>query len=142
MPTPLESSIDQAPYVNVTKEGMVTAIGNKLINMEEEEGLCHDHMLDTKKDVDKVSVAESSCNNSEERTLLKTELSQPSKEDINGAAAPIRRRMDQLSRYTRKSIWLLVYIAIVTTWPLVGSALLVTLKRKFRNALPAVLLSR
>ena len=125
----------------------MTAIVNKKTDMEEEEGLYHDHKLHTKKDDDKVSVAESSSNkDEEERTYPKTELSQPSEEDVNGATAPApapaRRRMDQLSPYGGKSIWLLVYIAIVTTWPLVGSALLVFLKRKFKNALPAALLSR
>ncbi|RVW70941.1 hypothetical protein CK203_050550 [Vitis vinifera] len=129
LPVPLESSIDQGPYVNVTKDGMVTAIGNKQTNMEEEEELCHEHALHTEKDEDKVSVAETSGNKSKERTHSKTELSQPSEHDRSRVTAPIKRRMDQLSRYSRKSIWLLVYIAIVTTWPLVGSALLLTLKR-------------
>lgn len=142
LPVPLESSIDQGPYVNVTKDGMVTAIGNKQTNMEEEEELCHEHTLHTEKDEDKVSVAEASGNKSKERTHSKTELSQPSEHDRSRVTAPVKRRMDQLSRYSRKSIWLLVYIAIVTTWPLVGSALLLTLKRKFKNVLPAALLGR
>ncbi|KAJ9687575.1 hypothetical protein PVL29_016170 [Vitis rotundifolia] len=130
LPIPLESSIDQGPYVNVTKDGMVTAIGNKQTNMEEEEELCHEHTLHAEKDEDKVQLQKP------------TELSQPSEHDRSRVTAPVKRRMDQLSRYSRKSIWLLVYIAIVTTWPLVGSALLLTLKRKFKNVLPAALLGR
>jgi hypothetical protein len=38
------------------------------------------------------------------------------------------------------SMWLLAYIAIMTSWPLVGSALQIFFRKKLRNVLPAAFL--
>lgn len=51
----------------------------------------------------------------------------------NSLLGPLKKRVDQLSKYSRKSIWLLAYIAIVTTWPLLGPALLLSIKKRFRR---------
>lgn len=51
----------------------------------------------------------------------------------NSLLGPLKKRVDQLSRYSQKSIWLLAYIAIVTTWPLLGPALLLSIKKRFRS---------
>eukprot|EP01018_Ginkgo_biloba_P019986 Gb_16502 [translate_table: standard] len=46
---------------------------------------------------------------------------------------PITKSMMRISRQQRRSMWILAYIAIITTWPLVGSALMINAKRKFTS---------
>ncbi|KAL1533760.1 phospholipase ABHD3-like isoform X2 [Salvia divinorum] len=48
----------------------------------------------------------------------------------------VRRCLHQLSRQTNKSIWLLAYIAIMSSWPLVGAALRYLRRRKLVKGLP------
>jgi abhydrolase domain-containing protein 1/3 len=55
---------------------------------------------------------------------------------------PIKRYVGQLSRQNRWSIWLLVYIAITTSWPLVGSALYLVFGKRLRDFLPGGLVRR
>uniref|UniRef100_A0A803Q3Q4 Uncharacterized protein n=1 Tax=Cannabis sativa TaxID=3483 RepID=A0A803Q3Q4_CANSA len=43
---------------------------------------------------------------------------------------PIKRCLDLLRRQNRFSIWLLAYIAIVTSWPLLGSARISTVQEE------------
>lgn len=131
---PLESSIDQGPYVNVTEDGMVTAVGNS-----QQDNVATDiNNKDTdhiKKNDDAISYEERS-DLTTEGTHSKIDLKQPSDHNVNDLVFPVRRQIDQLSRHGRNSIWLLAYIGVITTWPYVGSAL-VFLKKKFQNmALP------
>lgn len=123
----LESSIDHGPYVNVMEDGMVTAIGNNQDNVaadtHSEDG---DHV---KRDEEIISERERIDN----VTQTKLDMKQSADQNLNDLIVPLRRHMNQLSRGSRISIWLLAYIAIVTTWPLVGSALLLFVKRKFKN---------
>ncbi|THG00930.1 hypothetical protein TEA_001333 [Camellia sinensis var. sinensis] len=126
---PQESSIDQGPYVNITEDGMVTALGNEQTSVED----VHDEPTIQSEKVKDATP---------KRTCLADAPPQPPGQDINDVVIPVRRYMDQLSRHSRKSIWLLAYIAIITTWPLVGSALTLFLRKKFANLLPAVLRRR
>jgi len=57
---------------------------------------------------------------------------QKARDDISNTLVPIKTMM-QLSRQQKRSMWILAYIAIVTTWPLVGSVLMFTFKRKVKN---------
>ncbi|GFY85516.1 hypothetical protein Acr_04g0002540 [Actinidia rufa] len=50
---------------------------------------------------------------------------------------PIRRCLNQLSRQNKTSMWLLGYIAIISTWPLVGAALHFVFKKKLKSIFPA-----
>ncbi|XP_021692168.2 embryogenesis-associated protein EMB8 isoform X2 [Hevea brasiliensis] len=139
MTSVLESSIDQGPYVNVREDGMVTAIGNTKDNVAEDTPNEHgDHV---KRDEENISERERRDNMTEE-THSKTDLKQRLDQNLNDLIVPIRRHMGQLSRRSRISIWLLAYIAVVTTWPLVGSALLLFINRKFKNIIPGSLLRR
>lgn len=126
---PQESSIDQGPYVNITEDGMVTALGNEQTSVED----VHDEPTIQSEKVKDATP---------KRTRLADAPPQPPGQDINDVVIPVRRYMDQLSRHSRKSIWLLAYIAIITTWPLVGSVLTLFLKKKFATLLPAVLRRR
>ncbi|OAY39755.1 phospholipase ABHD3 isoform X2 [Manihot esculenta] len=123
----LESSIEHGPYVNVMEDGMVTAIGNNQDNVaadtHSEDG---DHV---KRDEEIISERERIDN----VTQTKLDMKQSADQNLNDLIVPLRRHINQLSRGSRISIWLLAYIAIVTTWPLVGSALLLFVKRKFKN---------
>ncbi|KAJ6711297.1 ALPHA/BETA-HYDROLASES SUPERFAMILY PROTEIN [Salix purpurea] len=134
---PLDSSIDQGPYVNVSEDGMVTAVGN----IQEDfiaEGECNEDVDHIKKDEDAI-LHEERSDLLTEKTQSKGDLNQPLDQNLNDLAAPVRRQMNQLLRLSRNSIWLLAYIAIVTTWPLVGPALLPFLKRKFKSFIPSAL---
>lgn len=51
--------------------------------------------------------------------------------------APVKRSINQLTRYQGRSVWLLGYIAFVTSWPLLGSLAFITFRKKFRNPLRA-----
>ncbi|KAF9690292.1 hypothetical protein SADUNF_Sadunf01G0180300 [Salix dunnii] len=134
---PLESSIDQGPYVNVSEDGMVTAVGNSQEDFIAEDE-CNEDADHIEKDEDAI-LHEERSDLLTEKTQSKVDLNQPLDQNVNDLAVPFRRRMDQLLRLSRISIWLLAYIAIVTTWPLVGSALLPFLKRKFKSVIPSAL---
>lgn len=56
---------------------------------------------------------------------------------VSDALMPIKRCMNQLARNSRRSLWLIAYIAIITTWPLVGSAMVLALKKKIRKIAPS-----
>ncbi|GFY88558.1 alpha/beta-Hydrolases superfamily protein [Actinidia rufa] len=134
--SPQESSIDQAPHVNITEDGMVTAMGNEQTNVED----AHDEPINQNEvGVDKISETHRGDQVTGERTHLTDDPPQPQGRDANDINIPVRTYMDRLSRHSRKSIWLLAYIAIITTWPLVGPALSLLFKKRIRNALPAVL---
>ncbi|EEF28499.1 embryogenesis-associated protein EMB8 [Ricinus communis] len=135
-----ESSVDQGPYVNVMEDGLVTTIGNTLDNEAEETS--HENEDDVKKGEEHIPETEKSDHKTV-KTHSSIDLKQPSDQNQNDLITPVKRYTSQLARHSRISVWLLAYIAIATTWPLVGSALLLFIKRKFRNInFPAALLRR
>lgn len=166
--SPEESAIDQAPYVNVVEDGMVTAIGNGHIT--DMGHLKNENLAQPDKAEDVVSVVSEIGNgpttharslkndNYAEHDKAEDKISDTGKSgeipnaaadsalspgrDANNINVPIRRCVDQLSRYSRKSMWLLAYIAIITTWPVAGSALLLFFKKKFRNVFSGTSLRR
>lgn len=131
----LDSSIDQGPYVNVA-DGMVAAAGNEHTRdiIEEDEDSKHPkdlHMdptetvLDSGKNGPRTPETESnvSCENAVQEVEAKSSAT---------------RYLLQISGRTRISIWLLAYIAVITSWPLVGSAIGIFFKRKkIRRVSPA-----
>ncbi|KAG5525812.1 hypothetical protein RHGRI_032184 [Rhododendron griersonianum] len=133
--SPPESSIDQGPYLNITEDGMVAAVADEQTNIEEENT---EPMIQSDKNKDVISETQGSDRMMGERTHLTDESPQHPVQDVNDIILPKRRYMDQLSRQSRKSIWLLAYIAIVTTWPLVGPALTLFFKKRFRNVLAGI----
>ncbi|XP_020871824.1 phospholipase ABHD3 isoform X1 [Arabidopsis lyrata subsp. lyrata] len=112
IPEPLGSSIDQGPFADAGEDGMVAAASEV--------------------DTTRADVEPEDSDQIDEKTS-----NYPHKDNTpqvyNSLLGPLKKRVDQLSRYSRKSIWLLAYIAIVTTWPLVGPALLFSIKRRFRK---------
>ncbi|KAI8550822.1 hypothetical protein RHMOL_Rhmol06G0137300 [Rhododendron molle] len=141
----LESSIDQGPYINLTG-GMVAAMGNELVTNDVVE---IEHLPKVQKSHD--IVPEEIILDSKEgevpiranpnfRNTVPRSSKQP--EGAKGrnsveSTNPIRRCWNQLFQQNRISMWLLGYIAIVSTWPLVGAALHFVFKKKLRSVLPA-----
>ncbi|KAL8540732.1 hypothetical protein ACS0TY_002094 [Phlomoides rotata] len=101
---PLESSIDQAPYVHVLEDGMVSAVNDEVVETgrDHAEECVNKHDLQTS---DFVAPAEK-------------------KKCLNQL---------QLSSQNKKTLYLLAYIAIITTWPLVGPALSLFLRKRFQR---------
>ncbi|XP_061346307.1 embryogenesis-associated protein EMB8 [Gastrolobium bilobum] len=145
--TPLNSSIDQGPYVNVTEDGMVAALNNEPTtdNVEEIKVIqdthhdSHDRIPEEKakkQDEELVTNAKSGDSSGIAQT---TSADDAVRLDV---LTSFKRYVGQLSRQNRWSIWLLVYIAITTSWPLVGSALYIVFGKKLRDILPGGLVRR
>ncbi|KAL0412758.1 UNVERIFIED_CONTAM: hypothetical protein Sradi_1477500 [Sesamum radiatum] len=131
-----DPSINRAPYVHVKEDGMVSAANNQVAEIE----VRHQENMDENKSEDTVPAEP----NIQEKQNTKVELTQPPdvarspERDITDIVAPVKRCLNQLSRQNRKSLWLLAYIAILTTWPVVGSALSVFLRKRFQDLLSRV----
>ncbi|XP_062227249.1 embryogenesis-associated protein EMB8-like [Phragmites australis] len=143
----LESSIDKSPYVNIMEDGMVAPVTN--------DGPCNDgshsnHTVDEVEFRDVVSVNQQNEVHTEKHNehTSGVESKGPAGsanqqgEDLYGnklheIIAPVKRSINQLTRYQGRSVWLLAYIAFVTSWPLLGSLAFITFRKKFRNPLRA-----
>ncbi|KAK4601519.1 hypothetical protein RGQ29_010897 [Quercus rubra] len=140
----LDSTIDQGPYVNITEDGMVAAMcneQNKDDSIEEISELQNMHyekdnkmVSDAKQDEHSTKAKDDSFPVIADTTKHATSVQDAKPLDV---ISPIRRCLDLLSRQNRCSIWLLAYIAIITSWPLVGSAVSIVFKKKLRYVLPA-----
>ncbi|RRT50656.1 hypothetical protein B296_00051592 [Ensete ventricosum] len=120
----LESAIDKGPYVNIMEDGMVAAMTSEGPDHRTKEELHDDVLCHVDEPEDETIEAES---------ITKT---------IHDVTAPVKRSINQLLQHYDISMWLLAYIAIITTWPLLGSALSIVFKRKLRGVLPASWLRR
>ncbi|XP_027364071.1 embryogenesis-associated protein EMB8 [Abrus precatorius] len=140
--TPLDSSIDQGPYVNVTEDGMVAALNSEpTANYVEEIQAIQDthHGSIPEEKVDKQDELETNAKSDDSSGIAETASAHDAAVHV---IRPFNKYLRQLSRQNRWSIWLLVYIAITTSWPLVGSALYVVFGKKLRNILPGGLVRR
>nr|GMC81371.1 embryogenesis-associated protein EMB8-like isoform X2 [Ipomoea batatas] len=131
MTNPIESSsIDQAPYVSVMDDGMVSAVTNE--PPPSDIGCCElsEHTVAEDTAGDGSSAAE--CNDvitpQEANATATAEVAEDT-----AALPPVRKCLNQLSRRSKASIWLLAYVAIVLTLPMLGSALPLLLKKRLRN---------
>lgn len=107
---------------------------NKVANLPQEQYMNTERMEDMESDLEQENEPHAEPN------VISECDPPPSDQEIkylNQVAVPIRRRLKEVSRQSRLSIWLLAYIAIITTWPLLGSALVVVFKRKVRSLLAA-----
>lgn len=146
-----ESSIDKGPYVNITEDGMVMALANERTNEQDPVEISDDQIIPDKVTENPVENIDQSKHKEAASEHCIHGIVQSSKQNSDGncnsrdlqeITAPVKKYIHQLSRANRRSMWLLTYIAIVTTWPLIGSALLVVFKRKLQNVLPAAWLRR
>nr|KJB16179.1 hypothetical protein B456_002G216200 [Gossypium raimondii] len=137
MPKPLQSSIDQAPYLNVMEDGMVTAMSNEQTDAFVED-ISNEHTTHSKKDEGTISDKGTSVDLTDKLNPEK-QIMQQVEQNVKDLIVPVQGRIDKLSRRSRQSIWLLVYIAVITTWPFVGSVVLSVLKRRFKTFKPGTL---
>ncbi|XP_010521047.1 PREDICTED: phospholipase ABHD3 [Tarenaya hassleriana] len=139
---PLESSIDHGPYLNVTEEGMVMAAAEIQTTTQADASNGKEETETALAEVGETRLEHEKTDAAREKTDPHKNSSQLSDQALNDLLAPLKKRVDQLSRGSRKSIWLLAYIAIVTTWPLLGPALLLSIKKRFRNLVPMAYLKK
>lgn len=132
----LESSIDHGPYVNVAN-GMVAAMGNELVTPAAAADSSGRQNVDDHSTIGIISDAEEPKADCELKTAQPSNDLAKAKVAKKADLSSIRRWLDQLYRQNRRSTWLLTYIAILSTWPLVGAALHFIYKKKFKKALPA-----
>lgn len=130
--SPLESSIDQGFFVNVVEDGLVTAMTSEPTTITED--VQNEHVVQKNLDEDAISNIQMD-DHTNEKTNSPDDIVQPQGQGVSNIVVPIRKCLNQLSRHTRKSIWLLAYIALITSWPLLGSGLRFLFNRKFRNVL-------
>ncbi|XP_064992515.1 uncharacterized protein LOC135629256 isoform X1 [Musa acuminata AAA Group] len=145
----LESSIDKVPFVNVMEDGMVAAMTSDEAHDEHKEDL-HNPINHDMKPENEVAYGDQSGDRTEVDADLQqsaVSLGQGVEEESSDNAIPdvtasVTGSMNQLSRRYRTSLWLLTYIAIVTTWPLVGSVLHNIFRKKLKGFLPAAWIRR
>ncbi|XP_066310301.1 embryogenesis-associated protein EMB8-like isoform X1 [Miscanthus floridulus] len=143
----LESSIDKSPYVNLMEDGMVAAVTK---DGPGSDGSPSNHAVDEEQLSNEVGGRRqnvvSALNHNEKASGVGNESpAGPTKQqgdDIYGnklheIIAPVKRSINQLTRYQGRSVWLLAYIAFVTSWPFLGSLAFITFRKKFRNPLRA-----
>ncbi|KAI0519636.1 hypothetical protein KFK09_007090 [Dendrobium nobile] len=146
--TPLDSSIDKSPYINLTKDGLVTAMRSRT----EDEGIAGED--DEQGDIEAEAVSGAIVITASEEHCARTNTAldtpplmslHPGLPEAENAGAPtskdasatsMKTCLKQLSRQSQKSLWLLAYIAIVSSWPLVGSALLFVFRSKLKGVFP------
>ncbi|AQK86355.1 alpha/beta-Hydrolases superfamily protein [Zea mays] len=152
----LESSIDKSPYVNFMEDGMVAALtddgpnnGDSLLNevlgeIEPNDSVVVQHVKQNQntRAIQNESDSWLDDKNSSEGNVQAHGGTQEQREvpyanKISDAIGPVKKSINQLSRSQGKSIWLLAYIALVTSWPLLGA-----LGFFFRKRLSNSLLSR
>lgn len=134
---PPEPSIDQGPYVNVAQDGMLAAVGNERPGTDEfqdpsELNKQTSDMIMEKQDQE---LRESRPNDVPSDCPTQEPMSSTCAATCHSATSLIKRRLDQISRHSRKSIWLLAYVAIVSSWPLVGSAFYFFFRTKIKKSL-------
>lgn len=139
----LDSSIDQYPHLHVAEDGIVTAASGeeKTDGIEDIKNL---QMLSEEKTTEMLSNAEQEKHVTEAKSDFMSETCQTSEiaKNIQGVespdiTSPLRRFLNQISQQNSISIWLLAFIAIRTSWPLVGSLTKFIFRKRSRKIMPA-----
>ncbi|KAG7944026.1 hypothetical protein I3843_15G076600 [Carya illinoinensis] len=141
----LDSTIDQGPYVNIA-DGMVAAMCNEQNKDDMVEELPEPPKNSDEEDNKMAFEAKQDEHQTEAKDDVSPDIAETNNQttfvqDVKhfDAISPVRRCLDLLSRQNRCSIWLLAYIAIISSWPLVGSALQTVFRKKLRKFSPAAL---
>ncbi|KAH0768283.1 hypothetical protein KY285_004154 [Solanum tuberosum] len=146
--SPLETSIDPQ-YVNIREDGLVTAFSNdpsgEVGSQQNEQPVEDDKAGDRIRGVNGAMQLETNATTQFDPRSESTRLEDagglrgPAKmlvtpePDFDAVIVPVKRCLNQLSRRSRISMWVLAYIAIITTWPILGSASPMFFKKKLRN---------
>uniref|UniRef100_A0A3Q7EQB0 Serine aminopeptidase S33 domain-containing protein n=2 Tax=Solanum lycopersicum TaxID=4081 RepID=A0A3Q7EQB0_SOLLC len=111
--SPPLKSIDEAPSVNIREDGLVTAFGH-----EPSSGLGNEQLVED----DNGTV--------QQEPNATTRFDSVCCPNINAMMVPVKNCLNQLSRRSKISMWVLACVAITTTWPILGSLLF---KKKLRK---------
>jgi uncharacterized protein len=143
----LESSIDKSPYVNIMEDGMIAPVTNDGTGND---GPPSNQTVDEVELSDKAGVIQQNGvyaeKHNEHTSGVENESSAISANQqgeevytnkLREIIAPVKRSINKMTRYQGRSVWLLAYIAFVTSWPLLGSLAFITFRKKFRNPLRA-----
>jgi len=143
----LESSIDKSPYVNIMEDGMVAPVtkdgpGNNdgspsdhEVGVQLSNGVGGRQQLEVSGEKHNEQV--SGAGNESPAGSANRQGDDIYSNKLHEIIAPVKRSINQLTRHQGRSIWLLAYIAFVTSWPLLGSLAFITFRKKFRNPLQA-----
>ncbi|KAK6938507.1 Alpha/beta hydrolase fold-1 [Dillenia turbinata] len=129
------SLIDQGPFLNVAEDGMVAAVRKEQtakVSSDDTSLPQENDRTDTMRPILEQNKHMKESNSLPSMNGAQTSKQAHTNEGIKPPVSVIRRCLDQL--LSRKSPWLLTYIA-VATWPLLGSALFYFYKK--RKMLPA-----
>ncbi|GAA0143581.1 serine protease [Lithospermum erythrorhizon] len=126
----MQSSIDHAPYISVS-DGMVAAMGNEQTSADLVVESSRKEETEKKQEADEcisegthMLTKEEKSNSYSSAPDSSEEVKKPDKQqhvDVDNKL--IRKCLAQLCRHNKMVIWLLMYIAMFSSWPLVGAAL-------------------
>lgn len=150
----LESDIDSSPYVNIMEDGMVSTVPSEEADHAMKADLHDDGLPNKVKSEQEARLGDERLHARESKNENKMDISHEPVDSvhkveverianpIHDITAPVKRSLSRLSRHYNISMWLLAYIAILTTWPVLGSALSFVFRKKLRGFLPAAWLRR
>lgn len=156
----ISPQISPLEFVNVVEHGLITAVASEPTTMAEE--VQNEHAVSSNQAeasaittvrsgptiIAEVQNEHAASSNQDKSTTPDIEMDvhmtekpdspdaiiEPLKSDARShASVPVIKYLNQLTRHSRKSFWLLAYIALVTSLPLLGSGLQFLFRKKFRN---------
>ncbi|KAM3334057.1 hypothetical protein ACQJBY_028862 [Aegilops geniculata] len=143
----LESSIDKSPYVNILGDGMIAPVRNdghpssQITDDLKPDATVNSTQQDEQaKEVENKRVADADTVPAQSPAAAGSAKQQGEEryaDKIRDAIAPVKRSVNKLARYQGRSVWLLAYVALVTSWPLLGSLAFMLFRKKSRNPLSA-----
>ncbi|EOX97094.1 Embryogenesis-associated protein [Theobroma cacao] len=99
LPKPLQSSIDQGPYLNLMGDGMVTAAGSEPRVIVPED-MSNEHMIHSKKEEDTISDKGTSLDLTD-KIYSNKHIMKQAEQNVKDLIVPVQRRIDQLSCRSR-----------------------------------------
>lgn len=128
--TAMQSSIDQGPYLNITDDGMVAAADNGRTDVDVDVEESFKENKDRNQANTTVSAGEHDFTSGEESTRA---AQTPEKSANSKHESIVERCLYLVSQQNRMSLWLLAYTAIISTWPVVGTAFDFFFRKKFKK---------
>ncbi|CAA2952567.1 embryogenesis-associated EMB8 [Olea europaea subsp. europaea] len=128
--TAMQSSIDQGPYLNITDDGMVAAADNGRTDVDVDVEESFKENKDRNQANTTVSAGEHDFTSGEESTRA---AQTPEKSANSKHESIVERCLYLVSQQNRMSLWLLAYTAIISTWPVVGTAFGFFFRKKFKK---------
>ncbi|XP_042421172.1 phospholipase ABHD3-like isoform X1 [Zingiber officinale] len=137
-----EPSIDKGPFINIKEDGNVaTSKKYEAQNDHKEELLDSQINQNTKsEDIEIVNIDQRKNVDAEDvqQVVVSSGQELENKNDdkvIHEVAASLNNSVNKLLLKQQMSIWLLVYISVVRTWPILGSALCIVFRKQVRRIL-------